>query len=70
MSGKTPYEAWFGHKPNISHFRSFGSRAWARIPSEKRKELQPQTKKCIMVGYGEDKKCYKLFDPSSHNNFI
>ena len=29
VSGKTPYEAWFGHKPNISHFRIFGSRAWA-----------------------------------------
>ena len=26
---KTPYEAWFGHKPNISHFSIFGSRAWA-----------------------------------------
>ena len=21
LKGKTPYEAWFGHKPNISHFR-------------------------------------------------
>ena len=44
MDVKTPYEAWFGHKPNISHFRIFGSRAWARIPIEKRKELQPQRK--------------------------
>ena len=33
VSGKTPYEAWFGHKPNISHFRIFGSRAWDRILS-------------------------------------
>ena len=44
MSGKTPYESQFGHKPNISHFRIFGSRAWAQIPSKKRKELQPQRK--------------------------
>ena len=36
VSGKTPYEAWFGHKPNISHFWIFCSRAWARIISEKR----------------------------------
>ena len=36
VDGKTPYEAWFGHKPNISHFRIFGSKAWATIPSEKR----------------------------------
>ena len=51
VCGKTPYEAWFGHNPNISHFRIFGSRAWARIPSEKRKALHPKIKECIMVGY-------------------
>ena len=39
VDGKTPYEAWFGHKPNISHLEIFGSRAWDRIPSEKRKDL-------------------------------
>ena len=41
VKGKTPYDEWFGHKPNVSHFIIFGSRAWARIPSEKRKALQP-----------------------------
>ena len=41
FKGKISYEAWFGHKPNVSHLRIFGSRAWARIPSEKRKELKP-----------------------------
>ena len=40
----TPYEAWFGQNPNVSNFRIFGTRAWARIPSEKRKVLQPQRK--------------------------
>ena len=29
FKGKNPYEAWFGHKPNVSNFRIFGSRAWA-----------------------------------------
>ena len=29
FKGNTPYEAWFGHKPNVSNFRIFGSRAWA-----------------------------------------
>ena len=23
VKGKTPYEAWFGHKPNVSNFRIF-----------------------------------------------
>ena len=65
LDGKTPYEAWFGHKPNISHFRIFGSMAWARILPEKRKYLQTQRKECIMVGYGEYTKGQNLFDPSN-----
>ena len=41
--GMTPFEAWSGHKPDVTHFRIFGSKAWARIPTEKRKALQPQS---------------------------
>ena len=39
LESKTPFEAWSGHKPNVSHFMVFGSQAWARIPPEKRKAL-------------------------------
>ena len=34
LDGKTPYEACLGHKPSVSHFRVFGSKAWDRIPPE------------------------------------
>ena len=52
VKGNTPYEAWFGEKPDVSNFRIFRTKAQERIPSEKRKALQPQRNKCIMVGYG------------------
>ena len=51
LEEKTPFEAWSGHKPNVSHFRVFGLKDWARIPPEKRKALQPQIKEYIMVLY-------------------
>ena len=70
VNGKTPYKAWFGHKPNVSNFMIFGTRAWARIPSEKRKDLQTQRKEFIMVVYGEEKKCYKIFGTSTLNTFV
>ena len=41
IKDKTPHEAWSGLKPEVTHFRIFGSRAWARIPSENRKALDP-----------------------------
>ena len=70
VKGKTPYEAWFGHNPNVSNFGNFGSRAWARIPSENRKDLQPQSKEYIIVGYGDDTKVYNIFETSILNTFI
>jgi hypothetical protein len=56
----TPEEAWTKIKPDVIHFHVFGSIAWAHIPDEKRKELQPKSEKCIFVGYSEDVKGYKL----------
>jgi hypothetical protein len=45
----TPEEAWSKIKPDISHFHVFGSKAWAHIPDEKRKTLQPKSDKCILL---------------------
>jgi hypothetical protein len=49
----TPEEAWNKLKPVVSHFHVFGSVAWAHIPDEKRKDLQPKSENCIFVGYFE-----------------
>ena len=59
----TPFEALSGHKPDVTHFRIFGSKAWARILTEKRKALQPQSQECIFVGYSESSKAYKIYFP-------
>jgi hypothetical protein len=65
VKDKTPYKAWSGLKPKVAHFLIFGSRAWAQIPSEKRKALDPQSTKCIFVGYPDGVKGYRLIDISS-----
>jgi hypothetical protein len=49
----------------VTHFRIFGSHAWARIPYEKRKALDPQRTECIFVGYPDGVKGYHLIDVSS-----
>ena len=66
----TPFEAWSGHQPDVTHFRIFGSRAWVRIPTEKRKALQPQSKECLFVGYSKYSKGYKLINFSTNKAFI
>jgi hypothetical protein len=66
VKDKTPYKAWSGLKPEVNHFCIFGSRAWDRIPSEKRKELDPQSTTCIFVGYYDGVRGYHIIDLSSN----
>ena len=30
----TPYERWYGRKPNVSHLKVFGCMAYAHVPDE------------------------------------
>jgi hypothetical protein len=70
IKDKTPYETWSALKPEVTHFHIFGSCAWARIPSEKRKVLDPQRTECIFVGYPDGVKGYRLIDISLYRLII
>ena len=48
----------------------FGSEAWAHIPDEKRKSLQPKSENFIFLGYYENVKGYILLQPHSHDIII
>ena len=48
----------------MTHFHILSLCAWARIPSEKRKALDPQSTECIFVGYPDGVKGYRLIDLS------
>lgn len=61
LEGKTPYEAWTGRKPSLSHI--FGCTAYAHIPRDERSKFAPKALKCILVGYWETQKGFRLWDP-------
>ena len=56
----TPEEAWSGKKPHVSHLRVFGCVAFAKVPDEKRSKLDAKAIKCLMLGYCEGTKAYRL----------
>jgi transposase InsO family protein len=39
VHGKTPLEKFFGEKPDVSHMRVFGARAYMHIPKENTKKM-------------------------------
>ena len=62
LDDRTPYEAWCGKRPAISHMRVFGCLAFAHIRKEERTKLDPKAKPCIFVGYSPDSSTYRLWD--------
>lgn len=63
---KTPYEIFFGRKPDLSHIRIFGSTAMTHIPKEKRRKWDKKSTKSILVGYSETTKGYRLYNPETN----
>jgi hypothetical protein len=47
----------------MAHLRVFGSIAYVHIPDEKRKKLDSKSEKCILIGYSQEQKGYKCFNP-------
>lgn len=55
------YELWFGKKPNISHFRFFGSIAYFYIPKSEPRKNGPKRICCYFVGYSLTQKAYHIW---------
>jgi transposase InsO family protein len=60
FDSKTPQEAWIGRKPDVSHLRVFGCKAFAHVPDEKTTKLESKSMPCVFLGYHEDTKAYRL----------
>jgi len=59
---KTPYEALYGAKPDLSHLIAVGTKALPHIPKSKNQKLDSRAGEGIMVGYG-GKNQYRIWNP-------
>ncbi|KAL0443704.1 UNVERIFIED_CONTAM: Retrovirus-related Pol polyprotein from transposon TNT 1-94 [Sesamum latifolium] len=62
---KTPQEAWSGYKPVVTHLRVFGSIAYTHISHQKRTKLDDKSARYVFIGYDQNSKGYKLYNPSN-----
>jgi hypothetical protein len=58
--GKTPWEMFYGKKPQVGHLRVFGSPVFMHVPKELRHKLQPVSEKGWFCGYEPDAKAYRI----------
>ena len=58
----TPFERFFGHKPNAAALRTFGATAYVQVPRVKRKHLDSHSQKCIFIGYPKGVKGWRFLN--------
>jgi hypothetical protein len=66
----TPFELWRGCKPDVSYFRIFGSPALTHVLDELRRKLDPKAVECIFVGYCENSKSFRMWNPATRRIII
>lgn len=65
LEGKTPYELWTGMKPDLSNIRIFGSPVMVHIEKQKRTKWDKKSRECILLGYPDNIKGYRIYDPKT-----
>jgi len=65
LQGKTPYEAWYGRKPDVSHLREFGCDVWVLDEMLNLSKLKPRAKKMIFTGFMDGSKSIRYYDPET-----
>ena len=63
--GASPHELYFGMKPNLGHLRVFGRIAYLHVPKQKQRKLNAKAEKCILIGYSNEHKGYKCYNPQT-----
>jgi hypothetical protein len=67
LKGKTPFEAWHGHKPNVSFLRTFGYVGHVKNTKPHLSKLEDRSMPMVLLGYEEGSKAYRLYDPKKRS---
>ncbi|TPX39983.1 hypothetical protein SeLEV6574_g06870 [Synchytrium endobioticum] len=63
---QSPYEAFFNHKPQVKHLRTFGCRVEVPIPKTTRDKIGPQRKQAVYIGFTSSQ-IIRILDPVTGN---
>ena len=66
LDSKTPYEAWHGRKPMVSHLRVFGCLAFAKELNHVGK-LDDRSTPGVFICYAEGNKAYRILGPTTQH---
>ena len=60
----SPFDKLRKKKPTVSHFRVFGCVCYVFVPNHLRTKFDKKAIRCIFVGYDDQRKGWKCYDPT------
>ena len=63
LKGVTPFEAWYGRKPDMSFLRTFGCIGHIKKTKSLLAKLEDRSTPMVFLGYEEGTKPYRQYDP-------
>jgi hypothetical protein len=70
VEGKTPYEVWYGSKPTVHFFRTFGCTAYVKVAGGHQHKLDDRSTPMAFIGYEPGAKAYRFYNPSTERVHI
>ena len=64
VDGKTPYEVWYGRKPDVSYLRVFGCIAHVKVVKPHPAKLDDRSTPMVFFGYETGSAAYRVYDPA------
>jgi hypothetical protein len=63
LQDKTPYEAWFKKKPDMTHLREFGAPVWVLLQGQHvERKLLPRSKRRAYIGFEDGSQAVKYYN--------
>ena len=66
----TPFELFYGQKPDVSHLRPFGCLAYVHLQKDQRPALAPHAAQCVVIGYPSDYKGWRFWNLSTQREIV
>src|SRR5712691_831153 len=67
----TPYQAWNGDKPDVSHLRAFGTPVWVLSQGQNApRKMLPKSQRRVYVGYDHGPKAIKYYNANTKSILI
>ena len=61
----TPFELWYGHSPNVKHFKIFGCKCYI-LKDNRNEKFDAKSDEGIFLGYSTRSKAYKCLNANTN----